>query len=165
MLEIRDDFFAGSSHRAARLVRAVAEEMGLDDFAVREAVLGCLLRDLGKVELEPGLLGEFTPEQWDAMKEHVEGSVRLLEHIDFPWKVVPVIRHHHERYDGRGYPDGLKGREIPLGARILAAVDAYTAMVSPRPHRATRPTTGDAGSRTRRCGRSRAWRPTSRCRF
>jgi response regulator RpfG family c-di-GMP phosphodiesterase len=69
------------------------------------------------------------------MRAHVDGSLRLFEHIDFPWKVLPIIHHHHERYDGKGYPDGLKGREIPLGARIVAIVDAYVALTSDREHR------------------------------
>jgi response regulator RpfG family c-di-GMP phosphodiesterase len=80
--------------------------------------------------------GGLDEHQMRELQGHVEGGLRLLEHIDFPWKVLPVIRHHHERYDGRGYPDGLKGREIPIGSRILAVIDAYQAMVSDRPHRA-----------------------------
>jgi len=77
---------------------------------------------------------ELADTQKEALREHAPAGARLLEHITFPWNVLPVIRHHHERYDGRGYPDGLKGREIPLGARIVAVVDAYVAMSSPRPH-------------------------------
>jgi response regulator RpfG family c-di-GMP phosphodiesterase len=69
------------------------------------------------------------------MREHVSASVRLFEHIDFPWKILPVIRAHHERFDGTGYPDGLRGREIPMGARIVSVVDAYIALTSDRPHR------------------------------
>jgi response regulator RpfG family c-di-GMP phosphodiesterase len=79
--------------------------------------------------------GDLSDSQRAALREHAPASARLLEHITFPWNVLPVIRHHHERYDGRGYPDGLKGREIPLGARIVAVVDAYVAMCSTRPHR------------------------------
>jgi response regulator RpfG family c-di-GMP phosphodiesterase len=138
LLELGDKYFGGSSHQAMRLARAVAEELGIDDETTEELVIATLLRDIGKVGVDEEVLaeeGEFTEEQTERMQDHVEGSLRLLEHVDFPWKVLLVIQHHHERYDGTGYPDGLKGREIPIGSRILAAVDAYGAMVSPRSHR------------------------------
>lgn len=138
LLELGDRFFAGSAHRTMRLARSVAEEIGLDDWAVQEIALAALLRDLGKVGVEPEVREStepFTLEEFESMKGHVDAGVRLLEHVDFPWKILPVIRHHHERYDGRGYPEGLRGREIPLGARILGVVDAYVALTSERPHR------------------------------
>ena len=138
LLEIDDRFFGGFSHQVMRLSRAVAEEMGLESEVLHEIVIATLLRDLGKAGLDDDVRDEsstFSEEQIVAMQAHVSGSVRLLEHIDMPWKVIPIIRHHHERYDGKGYPDGLKGREIPLGARIVAAVDAFMAMTSERPHR------------------------------
>jgi response regulator RpfG family c-di-GMP phosphodiesterase len=138
LLELDDRYFGGFSHQVMRLARVVAEEMGLESEVVAEVVIATLLRDIGKVGVHEEVLfeeKEFSNEQTDKMREHVTGSVRLLEHIDFPWKIIPVIRHHHERYDGKGYPDGLKGREIPLGGRIVAAVDAYMAMISDRPHR------------------------------
>ena len=138
LLELDDRYFGGFSHQVMRLARAVAEEMGLDEEVTSEVVISTLLRDIGKAGVDREVLfeeHEFTTEQSDMMRGHVTGSVRLLEHIDFPWKILPVIRHHHERYDGKGYPDGLKGREIPLGARIVGVVDAYMAMISDRPHR------------------------------
>ena len=138
LLELSDAHFRGTSNRVTRLVRSVADELGLPKDAVHEAVLASLLKDVGKAALDPARLpaeGEMAPEQAEALREHAPASARLLEHITFPWNVLPVIRHHHERYDGKGYPDGLKGREIPLGARIIAVADAYVAMCSPRPHR------------------------------
>jgi response regulator RpfG family c-di-GMP phosphodiesterase len=69
------------------------------------------------------------------MQDHVQASVRLFEHVAFPWKTLPIIRHHHERYDGSGYPDGLRAREIPMGARVVAVVDAFVALTSDRTHR------------------------------
>lgn len=136
LLELGDPHFAGSSHRVQRLARAVAVELGVD--VVDEVVIATMLRDIGKLGVDPGVLsheGEYTSEDTDRMQAHVEGSARMLAHIDFPWKVLPVIRHHHERYDGNGYPDGLRGREIPIGSRIVAVVDAFVAMCSDRPHR------------------------------
>ena len=138
LIELGDPHFRGSSHRMTRLVRAVADELPLPPELVREVVLACLLKDIGKATVDPALAAAETnldDSQREALQEHAPAGARLLEHITFPWNVLPVIRHHHERYDGSGYPDGLKGREIPLGARIISVVDAYVAMCSPRPHR------------------------------
>lgn len=138
LLELGDRHFVGSSHRAAQLARCVLEQMGLPEDIAVEITLATLLRDIGKYGIEDSVMkerGNLSDEQTRRMRDHVSGGVRLLEHIEFPWKIVAVIRHHHERYDGLGYPDGLRGPEIPLGARILAVVDAYVAMLSDRPHR------------------------------
>jgi response regulator RpfG family c-di-GMP phosphodiesterase len=136
--ELNDAYHRGSTFRATTLVRAVAERLKLPAQEIREVVLATLLRDVGKIEIED-LCNEsqtFTAKQRSRMQEHVQAGVRLLEHVQFPWAVLPIIRHHHEHYDGTGYPGGLRGPEIPLGARIVAAVDAFVAMRSDRPHRA-----------------------------
>jgi response regulator RpfG family c-di-GMP phosphodiesterase len=137
LIELDDQFFGGSSHRATRLARAVAEELGSTEEAVTELVLATLLRDLGKVAVGSEIAsdGSYSDEQKMKMREHVEQGVRMFEHIEFPWKVLPVLRSHHEHYDGSGYPDGLRGREIPMGARIVAVVDAFVAMTSDREYR------------------------------
>jgi response regulator RpfG family c-di-GMP phosphodiesterase len=138
LIELDDRFFSGSSHQAMRLSRAMAEELSHEEEVVLEVSLAALLRDIGKAGVESRVLeekGELSNEQTEQMREHVDGSLRLLEHVDYPWKVRDVIRHHHERYDGSGYPDGLKGREIPLGSRILAVADAYVAMTADRAYR------------------------------
>jgi response regulator RpfG family c-di-GMP phosphodiesterase len=142
LLEMGDDFFGGSSHRVMRLSREIAQELSVEEDTLYEVILAALLRDVGKGAMSPRLLaapGEYSESEREALVEHIDGGVRLLEHIDFPWKIRPVIRHHHERYDGRGYPEGLKGREIPLGSRILTVADAYVAMTSDRPHRTAMP--------------------------
>ena len=136
--ELEDLYFGGTSHKAARLAREVAEELSCEQETIQEVMLSTLLRDVGKVAIDPEILsqrGALTEEQKEKMKEHVTASLRLFEHVDFPWKVMPIIRHHHERYDGSGYPDGLRGREIPMGARIVAVVDSYGALTSDRHHR------------------------------
>ncbi len=141
LLELDDRYFTGGSHRAGQLARAVAERLIGDPQAVQEVAIATLLRDIGRVGLPPALRerdGELSDDDRATMRTHVESSLRLLDHIQYPWKVLPIIRHHHERYDGTGYPDGLRGREIPLGARILAVVDAFVAMTSPRSHRDAR---------------------------
>jgi len=138
LIEVDDRFFGGSSHRVMKLAQAVAQEMSVDQETLNELMIGTLLRDLGKVDLDPELLAAretFTEEQKQKMKEHVDSSVRLFEHIDSPWKVTSIIRHHHERYDGEGFPEGLRGREIPMGARVVAVVDAFVALTSDRQHR------------------------------
>ena len=138
LLELEDAYFGGTSHRAMMLAKQVSEELSADQQTVQEVCLATLLRDVGKAGVAPELFtepGTLSDEQRSAMQEHVQASLRLIEHIDFPWKVQPIIRHHHERYDGSGYPDGLRGREIPMGARIVAVVDAFVALTSDRTHR------------------------------
>jgi len=138
LLEIDDAFFGGSSHRAAALAREVAEELAADSGTVQAVVLATLLRDVGKVGVESDVFayeGSLSERQKERMRDHVSASLRLFEHVDFPWFVMPIIRHHHESYDGDGYPSGLRGREIPLGARIVAVVDAFVSLTSDRPYR------------------------------
>jgi response regulator RpfG family c-di-GMP phosphodiesterase len=138
LIEVDDRFFGGSSHRVMKLAQAVAQELAVDQEMLNELMIATLLRDLGKVNLDPELLAAretFTEEQKQKMKEHVDSSVRLFEHVDFPWKVSSIVRHHHERYDGEGFPEGLRGREIPVGARIVAVVDSFVALTSDRQHR------------------------------
>jgi len=133
LLELEDHRFGSTSHVAMELARATAEELGAEEEMLYEVVLGTLLRDVGKEMRDSDGTGEedVTDEERDLhVEQHVSSSLRLLEHIDFPWKVLPVVRHHHERYNGTGVPDGLRGREIPMAARIVAVVDAYVAWTS-----------------------------------
>jgi len=130
LIEIENRLFGSSSHQATQLARATAEEMHADEVIVHEVILGTLLRDVGRaaVESDTSVGAEQSAEERnDQPGTHVSASLRLFEHIDFPWKVLPVIRHHHECYDGSGAPDGLRGREIPMAARIVAVVDSYVA--------------------------------------
>lgn len=136
--EINDPFFASSTHRTAELSLAVARCMGLGGEHLQGLRLASLLRDIGKVGVDQSVFdepGDLDENQREEMKRHVDASLRLLAHVKFPWSVTPIIRHHHERFDGQGYPDGLKGPEIPVGARILSAVEAFMAMTSGRAHR------------------------------
>ena len=90
--------------------------------------------ELGRLFLE----GKLTAEEYEAVKKHPHRGVQVLKSIHSLKPLVPIILHHHERYDGMGYPKGLKGEEIPIGARIIAVVDSFTAMISSRPYRETR---------------------------
>ena len=131
LLEIEHRLFGSSSHLATLLARATAEEMGVHGEMVEEVELGSLLRDVGKAGIDPQSVADTdgsSDEQQRHVAEHVSASLRLFEHIDFRNKVLSVVRHHHERYNGSGYPDGLRGREIPMAARIVGVVDAYVAM-------------------------------------
>ncbi len=138
LLEVNDPFFGGNSHITMEYAKAVAEEMNLPKDMIDEIVVAALLHDIGKIGVKKELLVEkkdLSESEYSSIKGHCENGVKILESINFPWKVKPIILHHHERYDGNGYPMGLKGREIPLGARILAVVDAFTAMTANRPYR------------------------------
>lgn len=139
--EADDTYFAGFSKQVTHVASAVAEKMGLPPEARQETIVASLLRDIGRAGVSPDILRErdkLTEEEFDKVKAHALWSVRLLEHIRFPGKVLSIIRHHHERYDGTGYPDGLKGRQIPLGSRIIAAAETLVATTSDRPHRPAR---------------------------
>jgi response regulator RpfG family c-di-GMP phosphodiesterase len=133
MLELDEGRFDGSSHVAMELARATAEELDADAALKYEVVLGTLLRDVGRVGSgRPRDAGEAAGDEASKrrIEEHVMSSLRFLEHIEFPWKVLQVVRHHHEHYNGTGVPDGLRGREIPMGSRIVAVVDCYVGLTA-----------------------------------
>ncbi len=138
LLEVNDPFFGGNSHITMEYARSVAEEMKLGQDTIDEIVVGSLLHDIGRVGIKNEILvgkREISESEFRTIRSHCENGAKILDAIDFPWKVRPIIIHHHERYDGKGYPSGLKGREIPVGARILAVVDAFAAMTAHRPYR------------------------------
>jgi len=138
LLEIHDPIFGGNSHITMEYARAVGEEMKLSQDTLDEIVVGSLLHDIGRVGIRSDILanpGHFSESERKKIRTHCENGAKIIEAIDFPWKVKPIIIHHHERYDGKGYPSGLKGREIPIGARILSVVDAFAAMTANRPYR------------------------------
>ena len=130
-----------TSHHTEEVVRlavAVAAELGLDLEAVRNVELGAVLHDIGKVRVPESILnkpGKLTEAEWKVMKTHPEVGEHILRPIQSLQAILPIVRHHHERWDGAGYPEGLAGRAIPLGARIVAVCDAYRAMTEDRPYR------------------------------
>src|SRR5919112_151427 len=124
----------------ARLSRLVGMELGLNEEELERLVHGALLHDLGKIGVADEILGKpgtLTEEEWALVKRHSEIGARMIEPLEILSRAEPVVRHHHERPDGTGYPDGLEGEEIPLAARIVAAVDAYDVMLR-RPYRPER---------------------------
>jgi putative two-component system response regulator len=127
-------------HLAYRSAR-VAAYVGLRDAELEGVAYGALLHDIGKIGIAERVLhkpGPLTPSELEIMREHPEIGQRICDPLQMSRDFTPIIRHHHERWDGAGYPDGLAGESIPLGARIVAIADAYDAIVRGRPYRAAR---------------------------
>jgi putative nucleotidyltransferase with HDIG domain len=138
-IEARDGELQGHCERLGELAVRVATLMGLDPPAVEHVRLGALLHDVGKIGIPDRVLlknGSLTDEEQTLMRTHPLIGDQLLDPLDFLPDVRAIVRHHHERWDGAGYPDGLEGDHIPLGARIVGVADAVEAMSAPRPYRA-----------------------------
>jgi putative nucleotidyltransferase with HDIG domain len=137
-LDLRDQATKGHSLRVARLAVAVGEQMGLSEEQLTYLEQAAMLHDLSKMGLSDVILGKIGPleeDEWEEIQKHPEMGYQIVRDIPFLYKAGEIILHHHERVDGGGYPKGLMGEEIPLGARIFAVVDAYDAMTSDRPYR------------------------------
>jgi putative nucleotidyltransferase with HDIG domain len=120
---------------ALRLAAAVGVR---DDLQLKALEAAALLHDVGKLAVPEHILnkpGRLTPAEYEKMKTHAPVGAEILAEVDFPYPVVPIVRHHHESWDGTGYPDGLRGTDIPIGARILSIVDCFDALTSDRPYR------------------------------
>ena len=137
-LEARDPYTEAHAGRIRDLAMSIGISMQLGVEERRALRLGAILHDVGKIGISDRILlkpGPLTDEEWDQMKKHPAIGERMLEGIDFLAPALPIVRHHHERWDGKGYPDRLAGRAIPVGARIVAVCDAFDAMTSDRPYR------------------------------
>lgn len=165
-VEAKDTYTEGHLRRMSSYSEQLATAIGLDAAQVRAIRLGGLLHDIGKIAIDDAILrksGKLTPEEYEKIKRHPEIGERIVSQMRFAPEVCPIIRHHHERWDGSGYPDGLKGEAIPIGARIVAIVDAYDAMMTNRPYR--RALGRDETLRRLREGRGREWDPVLLDRF
>jgi putative nucleotidyltransferase with HDIG domain len=141
-LEAKDQYTSEHTEEVVRLAVSVAAELDLELELVRHVELGAVLHDIGKVRVPESILNKSGPlddEEWVVMKTHPEVGERILRPIRSLHAILPIVRHHHERWDGGGYPDGLAERAIPLGARIVAVCDAYRAMTEDRPYRRALP--------------------------
>jgi len=141
-LDARDGYTAGHSAAVAIYARDIAARLMLADEDQKMAYVAGLVHDLGKIGLAPGLLekpGALTLDERRQMEQHPIIGERILRNVESYAVISDAVRHHHERLDGRGYPDGLGGEEIPLLARIIAVADAYNAMTSDRPYRDAMP--------------------------
>ena len=141
-VEAHDPFLRGHSERVAFYCGKLAAALGLNHNFIAALKEAAILHDIGKLGIAQTILhkpGPLNEEEFSDIKEHPLKGEKICEPLKFAHIKLPVIRHHHERVDGRGYPDNLIGAEIPLGARIMAIADAYDAMVSDRPYRRAMP--------------------------
>jgi putative nucleotidyltransferase with HDIG domain len=141
-IEAKDE----GTHRHLLRVRVYVAElgklMGLDQSLMQALLIASFLHDIGKLAVPEYIInkpGKLTPEEFEKMKIHPVVGADILERVRFPYPVVPIVRSHHEAWDGSGYPDGLKGEDIPIGARLLTAVDCFDALASERPYRKAMP--------------------------
>lgn len=140
-LEARDAYTRGHSERVARLTEAMGKQMGIKGYKLDNLVDAARLHDIGKIGIREQVLnkpGKLTDEEYQHIKQHPEIGAHIIGQMDAYSELVPAIRHHHERVDGRGYPQGLRGNDIPLEARIIAVADTFDAMTSVRPYRSPR---------------------------
>ncbi|MCE5270701.1 HD domain-containing protein [bacterium] len=137
-IEARDIYTAGHTDRVSAYVQELAHQLGWDSQALEQAYIGTLLHDIGKIGIPDSILSKpdrLTDEEFDKMRQHVLIGVRIIKDIPQLEPASDFIRHHHERYDGRGYPDKLTGEDIPLAGRLVAVADSFDAMTSDRPYR------------------------------
>ncbi|HEX2955928.1 MAG TPA: HD domain-containing phosphohydrolase, partial [Chitinispirillaceae bacterium] len=137
-VDSKDPFAREHSHNVSRYSIEIAREMHLPDLDIEVIGYAGLLHDVGKISVNEAILTKkeaLTQKEFEILKQHPEVGVNILREMKFLEKEIPIILHHHERYDGTGYPYGLKGREIPTGARIVAVADAIDAMTSGRTYR------------------------------
>jgi putative nucleotidyltransferase with HDIG domain len=138
-MEVRDAYTALHEEAVAELAASIAAEMGLDPVEQRAIRYAALTHDLGKLSVPNEILhkpGPLDESEWVIMRRHTIVGADMLARIPFFEAVVSLVRGHHERWDGGGYPDGLSGSQIPVGARILCVCDSYNAMTTNRPYRA-----------------------------
>lgn len=155
-VDAKDPFTRGHSDRVASYAVVIAERMGLSHEQRIALEMAAYLHDIGKIGVKEEILlkpGRLTEVEMGQMRHHPLIGANILKPVGFPWPITPIVRHHHERWDGHGYPAGLRGEEIPLLARILTVADAFEAMIADRPYRKGR-TMEDAIAELERCADS-----------
>ena len=141
-VDAKDTYTHGHSERVALVSRHLAQQMGLADHDVEQIYMAGLLHDVGKIGVPEAVLqktGKLTPEEFDQMKRHPQIGARILQDIKQMREIIPGVLHHHERYDGKGYPSGLAGEKIPLMGRVICLADCFDAMTSNRTYRKALP--------------------------
>jgi len=160
-IEIRDPYTAGHCQRLSRYAMAVGRALGVDEPTLKALWLGGFLHDLGKIAVPDRVLlkpGRLDPDERRIIQTHPVVGAEMVQSMQTLAGVWPIIRHHHERFDGSGYPDGLRGEAIPLGARIMAVVDVYDALHTARPYKSAL-SHEDAVAILRRETEAGAWDP------
>jgi diguanylate cyclase (GGDEF)-like protein/putative nucleotidyltransferase with HDIG domain len=141
-IDAKDDTTAAHLRRVQIYASEIGREIGLSELDMQALEAAALLHDIGKLAVPEYIIskpGKLTPDEFEKMKIHPIVGAEILERANFPYPVVPIVRSHHEKFDGTGYPDGLKGEEIPMGARILSVVDCLDALASDRQYRKAMP--------------------------
>jgi len=155
-ISAKDKYLFGHSHNVAYFARSIAEEMGFSKDRISRLMYGCELHDLGKIAIPDDILlkpGPLTEEEFAIVKEHPGWGARILEPLTFMKDIMEMVHQEHERFDGSGYPRGMRGEQIRLEARIVTVADALDAMVSDRPYR-KRVTLEEACKELKRCSGS-----------
>lgn len=137
-IEARDIYTAGHTDRVTRLAELVARKLNWSEFQIQHLHMGCTLHDIGKIGVPDAILNKadrLTDEERDCMMQHPQVGLKIIRNIDLFEPCTPYIIAHHERYDGQGYPNGLRGEDIPIEGRLLAVVDTFDAIMSDRPYR------------------------------
>jgi putative nucleotidyltransferase with HDIG domain len=141
-VDARDAYTAGHSRRVQQLALAIGRELGLSQAELDLLGHAALFHDIGKLAIPDAVLlkpASLTADEWALMQRHADEGARIIDRLGFLNDAVPAIRHHHERFDGTGYPEGLGGEDIPLGARIIHVADTLDSMLTTRIYRAARP--------------------------
>jgi putative nucleotidyltransferase with HDIG domain len=152
-VEAKDPYTAGHSARVQRIAVAVAEELGVQRARLDAIRFGGLFHDIGKIAVPDSILTKpvaLDPDEYDAIKRHPSDGADIVSHFSRLNEAVPLIRHHHERWDGAGYPDSLAGNDIPPEACVVGLADAWDAMTTDRPYRPAL-TVDEAAAEVRRC--------------
>ncbi len=152
-IDAKDHYTHGHSEMTMRYAVGTARELGLDEEQIANVHIAALLHDVGKIGIPDSLLNKpskLSQEEWQIMKEHPVLGANLILQVELLSSAVEAVRHHHERYDGMGYPSGLRGEEIPISAQIIAVADSFQAITSSRPYRPAR-TVAEGLTELRRC--------------
>lgn len=152
-VDAKDPYTHGHSERVSKYTVMIAENLNLSDFDIQGLEIAGYLHDIGKIGISDDILlkpGRLVREERNIIRQHPLVGANILAPVGFPWEVIPTVRHHHERFNGLGYPAGLSGKRIPLGARILTIADAFEAITSDRPYHKAR-TIAEAIDELKKC--------------